>query len=126
MLQGFRTDDGAIWWPLKVLGATWPHLNGQRLAARLLLRYTIVMDSRFWMEACRTEVSYEGIKNARAGATTPWELTYMTAATNPDGGQSSTYDEQTPAMTPQDESGQPTTTSGTATAEDPIAAFEAL
>ena len=49
---------------------------GATIARRLLMGYTILLAPGFWMEACRTVVSDEGIEYAeQAGERTPRELT---------------------------------------------------
>lgn len=66
-------------------------------------------------------VSYEGIEIARAGDTTPRELTHMTADNNTDGGQASPMNEHDP-----DTATAPTAAAASDTVADPIQAFEAL
>ena len=46
----------------------------RKVAQCLLVRYTVLLESGFWIAACRMVVSDEGIEQARAGETTPREL----------------------------------------------------
>src|SRR6185312_15352943 len=101
----------------------------QKVAQCLLVRYTVLLESGFWIAACRMVVSDEGIEQARAGETTPRELQdNMTAGTDSNmdtnGGQPSTDDVTTTTA----ETETPVTTAAVATeaAPDPTQAFAAL